>query len=334
MNSKKREGFTLIELLVVIAIIAILVALLLPAVQQAREAARRSACKNNLKQIGLALQNYHDTHSVFPAGYFGRANAGSTITSFEVRATGWTMLLPFLEESALYDLYNFDCGIGGCTDSSGQGGNASQNNFLDKANIDAYLCPSMPSSNLVHVNPRGGHLDVTDSGNAWTSSYVFSAGGKFDTGGYDYWLVARTGADANTKGIMHADASTRFRDITDGSSNTFIAGEGCTNDHGSDSTLWASDASALPTRNLPAWPEGEFHASRSTHFGPYPSVEECVNQTGSTWQQCRYVFGGPHQGGVQMVFADGSVTFISENIDLTTWQWLGAMQDGEVVGEF
>ncbi|TWT59341.1 DUF1559 domain-containing protein [Rubinisphaera italica] len=330
-----RNAFTLIELLVVIAIIAILVALLLPAVQQAREAARRSSCKNNLKQIGLALHNYHDTHGVFPAGYYGRAGSGAQVTSFEIRATGWTMLLPFIEESALYDLYNFDCGIGGCVDSSGQGASASQNNFLDKTNIDAYLCPSMPGSNIVNTNPRGGHLDVTDTDGTWSSSYVFSSGGKYGTGSYDYWLKATTGSNTNAQGIMTANGKSKFRDVTDGTSNTFIAGEGATNDHGSDSSIWASDSSALPVRNLPFWAEGEFHSSRSTHLSPYPSIEECVNNTtGVTWQECRYIFGGPHPGGVQMILADGAVRFVSENIDRTTWQNLGAMQDGNVIGEF
>ena len=101
---QSRRGFTLIELLVVIAIIAILVALLLPAVQQAREAARRSSCKNQLKQLGLALQNYHDTHTVFP---IGAGLAGTSATGSARRAPWTVLILPFLEENAVYDEFNF-----------------------------------------------------------------------------------------------------------------------------------------------------------------------------------------------------------------------------------
>lgn len=97
----RNAGFTLIELLVVIAIIAILIALLLPAVQQAREAARRTQCKNNLKQLGLALHNYHDTHSVFPPGLLGRC------TTPDLNASGLVMLLPYIEQNNLYSQFNF-----------------------------------------------------------------------------------------------------------------------------------------------------------------------------------------------------------------------------------
>ena len=124
-----RRGFTLIELLVVIAIIAILVALLLPAVQQAREAARRSSCKNNMKQLGLALHNYHDVHSCFPPGSFGNANSS--------RATNWrASILPFIEQGPAYDQINFETGS-----FWGHSGPFSGNVVLQTLRVETYVCP-------------------------------------------------------------------------------------------------------------------------------------------------------------------------------------------------
>src|SRR5690606_10195612 len=123
---QKHKGFTLIELLVVIAIIAILVALLLPAVQQAREAARRSSCKNNLKQLGLALHNYHDTYTLFPQGQF-YIEGGSSWHGH----SGWVSLLPFLEQNAIYDQWNHNLHVYSGTNSS-----------LRQNKLSAFQCPS------------------------------------------------------------------------------------------------------------------------------------------------------------------------------------------------
>src|SRR6056297_544562 len=129
-SGRRRAGFTLIELLVVIAIIAILVALLLPAVQQAREAARRSSCKNNLKQLGLALHNYHDTHGMFPINW-GTGYDGTTNPTSSVQFSWMTYILPYIEESALYDTINFNEAL-----------DDPNNNAAASTVIDTYLCPS------------------------------------------------------------------------------------------------------------------------------------------------------------------------------------------------
>src|SRR6056297_4055498 len=125
-----KRGFTLIELLVVIAIIAVLVALLLPAVQQAREAARRSSCKNNLKQLGLALHNYHDTHGMFPINW-GTGYDGTTNPTSSIQFSWMTYILPYIEESALYDTINFNEAL-----------DDPNNNAAASTVIDTYLCPS------------------------------------------------------------------------------------------------------------------------------------------------------------------------------------------------
>lgn len=203
-NVNRKKGFTLIELLVVIAIIAILIALLLPAVQQAREAARRSTCKNNLKQIGLALHNYHGTHNIFPYGYNTVPFPGCTDGTEDIR-TGWGFfILPFIDQAPLYQYCNTngasDCPIWHTTtaliDTAGTGA---------RAIIPVYNCPSDPMggintdyspNNMGKSNYKGVTLDATNQARAFGTSAV----------------------------------TTRIRDITDGTSNTLLIGEAGTKD--------------------------------------------------------------------------------------------------------
>ena len=186
-----RRGFTLIELLVVIAIIAVLIALLLPAVQQAREAARRTQCRNNMHQIGLALHNYHDTHNTFPIGsmFWSPASAAH-------QGTSWlTMILPFVDEAALYNASNFDLYS---SDAA--------NTTVTRSVLYQYCCPSDAEPALVS-NYREG-------------TYAGSQGIRqtFDTS------CACTPATAWI-GVLYSCSRTRIRDIRDGTSNTLIAGE-------------------------------------------------------------------------------------------------------------
>ena len=171
--SSLRRGFTLIELLVVIAIIAILIALLLPAVQQAREAARRTQCKNNLKQIGLALHNYHDTHNQFPASCVNPgsylANAGGFVPAGMIRNhTGYLFLLPMLEQSNLYNQINFSLPTGKA-DWNGVGGGGEQA-VLAKVKIPAFECPSDPPFDSPHTYTPQNMYTIS---NATRVSYGF-----------------------------------------------------------------------------------------------------------------------------------------------------------------
>ena len=183
----KRRGFTLIELLVVIAIIAVLIALLLPAVQHAREAARRTRCRNNLKQMGLALHSYHDIHRTFPPGVIaGQEDLVDGLHS------GLTLLLPQLEQTAAYNQYNFDLSW-----------KAPQNTTATSTPIDAFRCPSSPGG-----LPQHGGMDrpITD--------YAFSKGTR-----------AYLCFDALKSGMFDVNSFVRTADVKDGLSNTFAMGE-------------------------------------------------------------------------------------------------------------
>jgi prepilin-type N-terminal cleavage/methylation domain-containing protein len=176
------RGFTLIELLVVIAIIAILIALLLPAVQQARESARRSACKNNMRQIGLALHNYESTHGVFPLGALG--TTGNTAAA-NILTTWQAMILPYVEQTALYGQYDFNRRFDHAANAS-----------VVSRSVPVYLCPSQTDSGKV--------------GNLYGQSHYAANAGT------------TPGAD---DGVMFPISSTRIRDVTDGTSNTIAASE-------------------------------------------------------------------------------------------------------------
>ena len=190
----RRRGFTLIELLVVIAIIAILIALLLPAVQQAREAARRTECKNNLKQVGLALHNYHDTHGVFPPGNINSGPASTT------RGWGWgTFLLPFIDQAPLYNSLNVstqDFGGNGATTPIAA-------TTLTQTPLKAFRCPSDTGA-AINSN-RDNHGTSNYSG-----VYGANSEGHLSTAG---------------NGLFYANSNVAIRDVTDGLTNTLVVGE-------------------------------------------------------------------------------------------------------------
>lgn len=184
-SQRRSRGFTLIELLVVIAIIAVLIALLLPAVQQAREAARRSQCKNNLKQWGLAAHNYHDTHGALPMG-----------AALPSQWLWRSMLLPYLEQGNLWNRVNFQSRL--CFSAAAIAGANSPTKEL----IGVYNCPSDPNTSRPYVNFAGGDHMPTD--------YMGVSGGA---------------RDSNVDGVFYIRSRTRLADITDGTTNTFMIGE-------------------------------------------------------------------------------------------------------------
>jgi len=289
----RRHGFTLIELLVVIAIIAVLIALLLPAVQQAREAARRSQCKNNLKQLGLGLHNYHDTYTAFPPG---------AITSHSM---GWTtFILPYIDQAPLYQKFNW------IAPGTYQ---AAQRVELGRTRISVYLCPSSssPLSLLTADNERG-----------YTQHYVAISGpkGRHPETGNNYDAVYTTQARGGvaTQGFMRANgAGLRMREITDGLTNTLSLGESSWNEK-------------QCYRN---WVRGGISSSTDYWMDCCKNVTNSINSgwnnSGTTnWNDVSY--GSEHTGGAQFLLGDGSVRFISENIDFGTYLALASRNGGEV----
>lgn len=206
MRHPNRRGFTLIELLVVIAIIAILVALLLPAVQQARAAARRSQCKNNMKQIGIALHNYHETLNVFPMGSHVRSSLawGSLV-----------YLLPYIEQAQAYEAIDFEqtnC----CTMVKAYQAMSPALPEPQSLKVPAYQCPSDPNAGREMLSGPSGPSPVSyDCGRLVPGSYM-GLSGDTDNG---------CGGTMSGKGIFYTQSSTRFRDITDGTSQTIAYGE-------------------------------------------------------------------------------------------------------------
>jgi prepilin-type N-terminal cleavage/methylation domain-containing protein/prepilin-type processing-associated H-X9-DG protein len=291
-----RRGFTLIELLVVIAIIAILVALLLPAVQQAREAARRSTCKNQLKQIGIGLHNYHDIHNTLPPG----GMTGGNELSWQV------MILPFIDFGPLYDSVNFSTKTNGAHDT-----------VLGTQRIPVYLCPS---SNKEMEN---------GSTTQFTAHYYGSMGPTtgVDTGGTTQYKCQSTSTNLEcnagvahggfgTTGVLGRNSKINFRDITDGTSNTIAVGE-------------ISNQKTLTGANMVGyrkWHRG-FAGSAS---GGCKNVTFAINTTTYNGSNNfnEISFGSPHTGGCHILFSDGAVTFISENVDLNVYKD-SATRDGE-----
>ncbi len=297
MKLSQKRGFMLIELLVVIAIIAILIALLLPAVQQAREAARRSTCQNQLKQIGLALHNYHDTHRTFPPGVVSVTGRNRLAWS--------TFILPFMDQAPLYKQ------MGVATNNWAEDWNHSSidvnsNSISDAAELAKTVLPAFicPSDSMAQVNTkRRVDADVgPGDGDGTTETNV----------GKSNYAITNAMGDNNTK--------RRIRDVTDGTSNTLLVGEreGKTNYAG----MWVGQ-----------WDWGGGYSNEdilgqiSTTYplNPPPTASSAVP---------KWAYSSIHVGGVQFVFADGRVRFLSENTSQSILNALRTYNGGEVVGEY
>lgn len=318
---KRRSAFTLIELLVVIAIIAILIALLLPAVQQAREAARRSTCKNNLKQLGLAIHNYHDVARQFPPCSITNSVSGVCAGYGGVAISGITLMLPYMDQAPLYKNYDFNIG------QSSSSANVDEMN----TNIPVLQCPSDPNQ-LVQVTGACVKFPFPAGENSGGSNYVFGGG----TGIWGTWVSDYT---KDLGGIFLNNGNKQLRDVTDGASNTIAMGE----------VLWVSHQENVPgngTGGKPAWAVG---IATQLSFSSTSGINFNWTQFASTPGNCRgpntttgTACGGArsaalqstHVGGAHVLLADGAVRFLSENINQTTLDFLAQRADGQVVGEF
>lgn len=324
MRHSRVRGFTLIELLVVIAIIAILIALLLPAVQQAREAARRSTCKNNMKQLGLAIHNYHDTHRQFPplciSTQAGNPNGCAGFGAPNI--SGLTLMLPYLDQAALYNQYNFAIG------QSDPGGtiNATQMS----TNLPALLCPSDPNQTVQMIGACLKFPYPSGNFNGGTN-YVFAVG----AGAWQFYTGGTPNATLGLTGIFLVNGNKRSRDVTDGTSNTIAMGE----------VLWVMNHDGNPgnAQGKPSWSNGfgtqiGYSSTGGINFQWEQFGADCHGPNVTQGAPCGgarpAALQSKHVGGCHALFADGSVHFLSENIDQTTLDNLTMRADGEVIGEY
>lgn len=331
----RRRGFTLIELLVVIAIIAILVALLLPAVQQAREAARRTQCKNNLKQLGLALHNYHDTHNVFPPGGVSQGDCGGGYTSTGranskvLNHSGWVLLLPYIEQSNLYGQWNLSAATRNFTTTYGTSpttvDGAAQaimgptaavlaNAALTKTKIDAFRCPSQPSLDEFVADTPYSNAAAGVQGARTNYDMVYFANYKHGT--CNSWSTDSSA----TRRAFGDNSKCAIRDITDGTSNTLLVGETKFQVFNGFGTPWAYRGW------LQDGIDPTFKINNSYYSASYPDVRPAL----ASWSYS----GSYHTGGAQFVMGDGAVRFVSENVDATTVVNLVTISNGGIVGEF
>ena len=328
---KCQRAFTLVELLVVIAIIGVLVALLLPAVQQAREAARRAQCKNNLNQIGRALHNYHQTFGMFPMGYLS-GNGSSSDTSLYL-GWGWSsFLLPYLDKQSMYDDLNVgNTRLDPCANVV--------HRRLGKTKLGVFRCPSDTGAdvnNQYRLQKLGGSCSDSDVEMA-TSNYLGCLGTKF-IGFNSKPVPGDTG-----NGIFRRVSSTRIADVTDGTSFTIAVGE---------------REAGRSISNVPPFHTGGLWVGKSPYNGSNQNPDEQRDSLVMTTQHAEgaesrringfnsKAYSSLHDGGAQFLFADGSVRFLSENVNsrphnngspptaFGVWQKLGSINDGQIVGEF
>lgn len=319
MNSRLRKqppwlpGFTLVELLVVIAIIGILVALLLPAVQSAREAARRMSCSNNLKQLGIALHNYHDTFKEFPPEKIMRRRPTGELVCqpggpqlWDADPGNWAiLLLPYIEQKNQYDIINWSRRY-----------NQTPNIPVFRTTYPVYSCPSSIKRKLVNAGIRGWSF----SGNTEITNYFAVIGNN--------WTVKvgrgnNNECNDNTDGMFHQESGVRLGEVVDGTSNTFMVSEAIGYEPRHPTVVGNQTCARGPlNRNIICDGRG-LRISALTHMRVPPNGI-------SRW----FASSSFHPGGVQITMGDGSVHFISNTINNTTWRALATKAGGESVSGF
>jgi prepilin-type N-terminal cleavage/methylation domain-containing protein/prepilin-type processing-associated H-X9-DG protein len=320
-NASRRRGFTLIELLVVIAIIGVLIALLLPAVQAAREAARRSQCSNNLRQLGLAVHNYESAYKVFPPA--GRSYGWCIVSGAYVgdptvlNLNGLVLLLPYIEQTALYNQLNtnsatsdqktgYCCSYQGNTGGTLSGNPASNGNGPRMATkIPTLVCPSDPGDPMNAASAPYGSTSLLP-GHKTNYDFITKQSGDFYC---NYWKVG------TLKTIFGENSKTTHGMITDGSSNTLMMGETTYDVHNGRTASWG----------YRGWVMTGIDPAAGINDWSYPTAGFVprVGRLGS-WGRA----GSLHPGGAMFCFGDGSVRFIPQTTTVTILTQLGWMNDG------
>jgi prepilin-type N-terminal cleavage/methylation domain-containing protein/prepilin-type processing-associated H-X9-DG protein len=328
----RRRGFTLIELLVVIAIIGILIGLLLPAVQKVREAAARTQCTNNLKQIGLALQNYHDTNNAFPPGYIdGNTNPNSTPDNDVGPGWGWaSLLLPYVEQQNVYNQINFSVGVGLGTNAA-----------ISQIHLKVYECPSDPYQQNFTVWPttvvvaHGNYVGC----NGWEECY-YGAGGNPQGGAGTDALAGNYGGGG--AGLFWRNSRNRIASVSDGLSNTIVVGERSGNHSpstwtgavtGGQCPAWMATIPPTPPYTPPPGPAydnadfGEALVLAHCNATHLPSADFPIYDPDTF-----YSMHTPQ--GANFLFGDGSVHFLGSSINPLTYQALATIAGGEVATDW
>ncbi len=382
MCSERRRGFTLIELLVVIAIIAVLISLLLPAVQSAREAARRAQCVNNLKQIGLALHNYHSAVGTFPPGH-GQSTAYNAYSGY----AGWTewsaqaMMLQYMEQSPMYNAINFNfCG--------GYGNGSAINSTAWCAKLSMYACPSDNNVNMGNVQAGTGQPGTnsyrasvgTTTAGGWTNAAAPIQGAGYGSCEPDPFNKngnnppGNPGCSPYSSGLFCYWVAYGINTVTDGTSNTVAYSESLVGDQASivpghrnnavTGVTQSANAAWIDVSSMPQLTLATALQGCSTNYAAGTNVTNAngnrwgwgavtmsmfhtivpPNSKQYAWNSCRTSCGGcgpddatfsnaqsNHPGGVNTLFADGSVKFIKDSNNQQTWFALGTRANGEVI---
>jgi prepilin-type N-terminal cleavage/methylation domain-containing protein/prepilin-type processing-associated H-X9-DG protein len=318
----RRSAFTLIELLVVIAIIAVLIGLLIPAVQKVREASQRAKCQSNLKQIGLAMMNYHDANGVLPPQTAGNRNTCCNGT--------WQMaILPFVEQGNMLNAYQ----------NYAQSGGSSTPTYEQQANLqvtsirlDLFTCPSDIPNAAKSGTYNGTKYNITQH------NYLVNVGNIDYSQGKDGALPDQPAGLKFLGAPFSRSAQFKILDITDGTSSTLMAAE-VNQGQGQDfrGLTWWAEGSGFTVYRTPNSPLYDYISNGSGAPGCVPPSQnplnaDCRSRSSPNWNA--FAARSRHTGGVNVVMCDGSVHFISNSISWNTWQAIGTSQGGEVAGAF
>jgi prepilin-type N-terminal cleavage/methylation domain-containing protein/prepilin-type processing-associated H-X9-DG protein len=319
----KRRGFTLIELLVVIAIIGILIALLLPAVQKVREAARRMQCANNLKQIGLAMHNYHDSFGILPAQTANNLNSCCYGT--------WQMaVLPYVEQDNVWKLYvNYANVLG-----TGQRYDSGQNLLVTSNRLSVFQCPSDTAAVAKTVGYNGQEYPIV------LNNYLVNVGNIDYAQGKDGTFEGEPAGLQFLGAPFSRTKQYRLTDILDGTSNTLMAAEirqgqpGTAGDYRGNT--WWAEGSGFTTLRTPNSTDPDYISQNCVDTSVNPLNGPCKSVVSNTGDANIEVLAARsrHTGGVNVLLCDGSGRFVSNSIDWTTWQALGTAYGGEVIGNY